>query len=163
MSESTLIMNVHSRNLGDERPGDHPPPTHAGGIVWRRLAGGLQFLLVRPIDLAPSTDARGGRPWVLPKGHIERGEDPEEAAVREVLEEAGAVADLGPLVGTLEFTVAGREVRCAFYAMELRGQREAEEPREMRWATVEELRLLVPFPETVALVERVAELVSKRG
>lgn len=46
----------------------------------------------------------------LPKGHIERGEDPAEAAVREVIEETGyaqviLVADLGEQ--TVEFDTVG--------------------------------------------------------
>lgn len=155
-------MNVHHPKFGQPVPGDPSSPTHAGGIVWRRLSGGLQFLLVRALARTGQAGAPEALPWVLPKGHIERGEGPEEAALREVLEEAGAVAELGPLAGTLEFVVAGKVVRCAFYAMELRGQREAEEPREMHWATLAEVRQLLPFPATVALVERVAELVQTR-
>jgi ADP-ribose pyrophosphatase YjhB (NUDIX family) len=157
------IMNAQHPKLGGPVPRDRSAPTHAGGIVWRRLAGGLQFLLVRALARGGEGDIPAALPWVLPKGHIERGEGPEEAALREVLEEAGAVAELGPLAGTLEFSAAGKVVRCAFYAMELRGQREADEPREMRWATLAEVRQLVPYPETVALVERVAELVHARG
>jgi diadenosine hexaphosphate hydrolase (ATP-forming) len=156
-------MDVHHPKLGAPVSGRPSPPTHAGGIVWRRLSGGLQFLLVRALARAGQSGLPTAPPWVLPKGHIERGEGPEEAALREVLEEAGAVAELGPLAGTLEFAVTGNVVRCAFYAMELRGQREAEETRATRWATVDEVRQLVPFPETIALVERVAELVAARG
>ena len=141
---------THPRRRGGPPP-DPTAPTHAGGVVWRRLASGLQFLLIRPAGAAPGTDE-----WVLPKGHIEPGEGPEEAALREVLEEAGAVADLGPLAGRIEYRAKGEDVRCDFYAMELRGQREAEERRGARWATLEEVRALVPFPETVALVEGVA-------
>lgn len=156
-------MNAHHPKLGGPFPPDRSAPTHAGGIVWRRLAGGLQFLLVRALDRGGEGASPAPLPWVLPKGHVERGEGPEEAAVREVLEEAGAVADLGPLAGTIEFSVAGKTVRCNFYAMELRGQREADEPRETHWAKLDEVRQLVPFPETVALVERVAELIQARG
>lgn len=156
-------MNVHHPKSGGPVPGLPSSPTHAGGIVWRRRSGGLQFLLVRALAGSGQLGASVAPPWVLPKGHIERGEGPEDAAVREVLEEAGAVADLGPLAGTLEFTVAGKVVRCAFYAMELRGQREADEPREARWATLDEVRQLVTFPETIALVERAAQMVAAPG
>jgi 8-oxo-dGTP pyrophosphatase MutT (NUDIX family) len=156
-------MNAHQPNPGGLPAGDRPPPTHAGGIVWRRLSGGLQFLLVRPLAQPGEAEATSSTPWVLPKGHIELGEEPARAALREVLEEAGAVADLGPLAGTLEFVVARKTVRCAFYSMEMRGQREAHEPRVTCWATLDEVRRLVPFPATVALVERVAELVGGQG
>lgn len=52
----------------------------AGGVVYR-LADGRdpEFLLIR--------DAWGR--WTLPKGLIERGEKPLDAAVREVVEETG--------------------------------------------------------------------------
>ncbi len=47
--------------------------------------------------LAP-TEANQG--WTLPGGGLEAGEDPEGAAVREVLEETGYVVELTRLLGT---------------------------------------------------------------
>ena len=41
-----------------------------------------------------------GRRWQLPKGHIERGESPEQAAVREIQEETGVTGRvIAPLPG----------------------------------------------------------------
>src|SRR5262245_44252292 len=52
----------------------------AGGVVYRRLAdNALRFLLIRD-----SYDK-----WGLPKGHLEDGETPAEAALRETREEVG--------------------------------------------------------------------------
>ena len=52
----------------------------AGGIVFRRLPdGGARFLLIKD-----SYDN-----WGFPKGHLEDGESPAEAAVRETAEETG--------------------------------------------------------------------------
>lgn len=52
----------------------------AGGIVFRRgQKGNIEILLIQ--------DSRDR--WTIPKGHIEEGEKAEEAAVREVGEEAG--------------------------------------------------------------------------
>jgi len=53
--------------------------TSAGGVVFRCDPGGLRFLLIH--------DGHGN--WGFPKGHVGRGEDPGEAARREVAEEAG--------------------------------------------------------------------------
>lgn len=53
--------------------------TSAGGVVYRRMADGARFLLIR--------DPYGN--WGLPKGHIEGDESPSAAAVREVAEETG--------------------------------------------------------------------------
>jgi 8-oxo-dGTP pyrophosphatase MutT (NUDIX family) len=67
-----------------ENPRRRPAPharleTSAGGVVYRRIEATLEFLLIRdPYDN-----------WGLPKGHVEGGETPVDAAIREVTEETG--------------------------------------------------------------------------
>lgn len=51
----------------------------AGGIVFRRRNGKIQFLLIQ--------DAKDR--WTIPKGHIEEGEDSKTTAKREIGEETG--------------------------------------------------------------------------
>lgn len=46
--------------------------------------------------------------WVLPKGHIEEGEDAEEAARREVLEEGGVKAQSLSYLGEIDYSFANR-------------------------------------------------------
>jgi 8-oxo-dGTP pyrophosphatase MutT (NUDIX family) len=53
--------------------------TSAGGIVFRRMPDGVRFLLIRD----------SYRNWGFPKGHLEVGETPGTAALREVREETG--------------------------------------------------------------------------
>jgi 8-oxo-dGTP diphosphatase len=55
-----------------------PNEVSAGGVVVRHTAAGPQICLV--FD---------GRHWGLPKGNVERGERPEDAALREIHEEVG--------------------------------------------------------------------------
>jgi 8-oxo-dGTP pyrophosphatase MutT (NUDIX family) len=86
----------------------------AGGVVYRRGAGGtLSVLLIR--------DGHGN--WGLPKGHLEAGETPEVAAIREVQEETGLYElRLGPPVRISEwsFLSDGGPVRkiCHFFLIE---------------------------------------------
>jgi 8-oxo-dGTP pyrophosphatase MutT (NUDIX family) len=60
----------------------------------QRSAGGLVAYGSRILLIA----TQNGRRWQLPKGHIEAGESPEQAAVREVREETGVT---GRIVDTL--------------------------------------------------------------
>lgn len=55
----------------------------SGGVVYRRAETGYEFVAVQR---ARHDD------WSLPKGHIEKGESKEEAALREVKEETGIEA-----------------------------------------------------------------------
>lgn len=66
----------------------------AGGAVWRRGADGLEVILVH----RPRYDD-----WSLPKGKLDPGESYEEAAVREVREEATVAVRLGPELPTVEY------------------------------------------------------------
>ena len=125
--------------------------THAGGIVLRGPRGRREVLLVRPL-------ADPGAPWVLPKGHIEPGEDVEAAALREVREETGVEAREPRWAGRVRFEVGGEDVRCGFFAMECAAEGAAEEPRERAWVPAADLDRRLPFPETVALVLRALEL-----
>jgi 8-oxo-dGTP pyrophosphatase MutT (NUDIX family) len=55
-----------------------PNEISSGGVVVRCSPSGYEVCLVND-----------GRYWGFPKGHIERGETPEEAAIREIAEETG--------------------------------------------------------------------------
>lgn len=87
-----------------ESEGPHYSYESAGGVV--ATAAGKVLVLDRPKRLGPDD-----RPEVrLPKGHIEAGETPREAALREVREESGlsnleVLADLGHQ--RVEFTLGG--------------------------------------------------------
>lgn len=68
----------------------------AGGLVYRQADDGYYFILI--------LDAYGK--WTFPKGHVEEGENPEEAASREVKEETGLKnLKLGDYLGETEVKV----------------------------------------------------------
>jgi 8-oxo-dGTP pyrophosphatase MutT (NUDIX family) len=126
----------------------HDRLTHAGGVVRRDGRSGAHFLLVRA--------SRPPFDWVIPKGHIEAGETPEEAACREVAEEAGVQADVAEAVGDLRFEARGREIRVRYFAMRYRADVPAAEDREMRWCSLAECEQLLGFEDAREMVRRTA-------
>ena len=79
----------------------------AGSIVVRLDAKEPQVLLV--------TARRNPRNWIFPKGHIEKGESPEAAALRETREEAGVSARLIGPAGILEYGFLGAKARVEYF------------------------------------------------
>lgn len=56
--------------------------------------------------------------WVLPKGKLDDGETPRDAALREVLEETGHVAAIREFLGTLAYPLGERTKVVHFWHME---------------------------------------------
>ncbi len=56
-------------------------------------------------------DRRGRLLWSLPKGHIEEGETPEMAAIREIQEETGIQGQVLAPLGTIDFWFVAEDRR----------------------------------------------------
>jgi len=130
-------------------------PTHAGGIVVRGRGPDLRVLLV--------TATRQANLWVFPKGHIEDGETAEQAAIREVEEEAGVAATIDEPIGTLEFRNARGMVRAQFYLMSFVSEGQPRENRRRGWFTVDEARQALVYEDSRMLVTRAATLIHERN
>lgn len=115
----------------------------AGGIIYRRSAERVEVVLI-------ATD-RGGR-WGLPKGHVNRGETAEAAALREVAEETGLDGAIERHLATIEYWFRAGTARVHKYvdlfllryvAGEVRPQET--EVDDARWFPLEEALTLVSF------------------
>ena len=65
----------------------------SGGIVYRKAGNDIYIMLIRDHN----------NKWSFPKGHVEKGEKPPDAAVREVEEETGIKADIVCPVGDIKY------------------------------------------------------------
>ncbi|MGD1076320.1 MAG: NUDIX hydrolase [Thermodesulfovibrionales bacterium] len=66
----------------------------SGGVVFKMSADDIQIALVA---------VRNGTVWCLPKGIVEKGEKPEQTAVREVREETGLVGRSVKKIGDISY------------------------------------------------------------
>lgn len=114
----------------------------AGGVVFNARG---EVLLLR--------DRMGY--WVFPKGHLEAGEAPEEAAVREVWEETGVRARVVlPLPSTSYVNPKGILREVLWFLMEGEGPLRLEAGMAgAGFFTVEEAKRLLAFPEDLKLLE----------
>jgi predicted NUDIX family NTP pyrophosphohydrolase len=64
-----------------------PAPPSAGILLFRQRGGGTEVLLVKPGG--PFWRNKDAGAWMIPKGMVEPGERPAEAALREFAEETG--------------------------------------------------------------------------
>jgi len=68
----------------------------AGGVLVRSIRGRPMLAAIRPQGKPPGI-------WVLPKGNLDEGEPPADAAVREVLEETGVHGRLVEKLGDVKY------------------------------------------------------------
>jgi ADP-ribose pyrophosphatase YjhB (NUDIX family) len=117
----------------------------AGGLVVRDDGDRLAVLLVRA-KKDPSV-------WVFPKGHIEPGESAADAAVREVQEESGVVAELlGPIGSPQEFQSGKEPVSVQYFLMRARSESASSERREKQWFSVDDALRALSFENARQLV-----------
>jgi predicted NUDIX family NTP pyrophosphohydrolase len=64
-----------------------PPPRSAGILLYRQRENAVEVLLIKPGG--PFWRNRDAGAWMIPKGMVETGEAPAEAALREFEEETG--------------------------------------------------------------------------
>lgn len=141
--------------------------THAGGVVFRKRGEAIEYLLVEA--------SKDRAQWVLPKGHIEPGEDPRETAVREVREETGYWARVIRWIGDVPLGKDGNVSAVRFYLMEVAEQEKDEdqaksrnpwkhttswpaENRQRVWLKLADAKQKAAFDETRQLFERADEL-----
>ena len=103
--------------------------------------------------------------WSIPKGHIEEGETPEEAAIREVAEETGIKSEISRELGVIDFwfMAGGKRIHKTvhhYLFKEVGGALQAQESEVdvAQWFPLEEIATLLAYPDEKKLIARSGEL-----
>ncbi|MBC7328056.1 NUDIX hydrolase [bacterium] len=135
----------------------------SGGIVFKKEDGECSVVLV-------GVERKGKLVWALPKGLVEKGERPEETAIREVREEAGVEGELVDKIGDISYWYVDKEegVRyhktVHFYLLKyLNGSPENHdwEIKEARWFPINDAINVLEYPTEKKMLLKAKEMISK--
>jgi len=135
----------------------------AGGLVIDQ--SGTKGLLIGRRDLKDPTGTR--LLWSLPKGHIEAGETPQMAAIREVAEETGIQSDITRELGVIDFwfMAGGKRIHKTvhhFLFTEVGGvlAPQITEVDEVGWFPLEEIVGMLAYPDEKKLIAKSGEFTA---
>ena len=134
----------------------------AGGVVFRGDKGSVEVVIV---------SVGGQNRWQLPKGLVDKGENPEIAAVREAREEGGVASEVMQPIETIEYWYAGLDngirvrfhKRVHFYLLRyLSGDTKDHdwEVNEARWVPIEDAASQLAFDNERRVLESARELIG---
>ena len=137
--------------------------TSSGGVVFRGERDQVEVVIV---SVGPQ------HRWQLPKGLVDKGEDPEVTAVREAREEGGVSSEVVQHIETIEYWYAGLEngirvrfhKRVHFYLLKyISGDTKDHdwEVNEARWVPIDEAASQLAFDNERRVMERARELISQ--
>jgi 8-oxo-dGTP pyrophosphatase MutT (NUDIX family) len=151
---------TQKRSSGTSTSADGVVELSAGGAVVRDR----EVIVVVPVK----RDARGRRVLVLPKGHLDEGETEEAAAIREVAEETGVIAELIEKLGDVEYTYERRgrprNKRVGFYLFEYRSGSLEDHDHQIegaRWMPLVEAARELSYPGEREIMRRALSRVSQ--
>lgn len=133
----------------------------AGGLVID--FSGTRGLLIGRIDHKDASRER--LLWSLPKGHIEAGETPEQAAIREVQEETGITSEITKSIGVIDFwfMAGGKRIHKTvhhFIFKEVSGELTPQitEVDEVSWFPLTEIVSRLAYPDEKKLIAKSGEV-----
>ncbi|MEI6407247.1 MAG: NUDIX hydrolase [Actinomycetes bacterium] len=135
----------------------------AGGLVID--ASGTKGLLIGRRDLKDHNRER--LLWSLPKGHIELGETPEQAAIREVAEETGIESEISRSLGVIDFwfMAGGKRIHKTVHHYLFKEVGGALAPQisevdDVGWFPLSEIIEMLAYPDEKKLIAKSGDLIK---
>jgi bis(5'-nucleosidyl)-tetraphosphatase len=126
-----------------------------GAVIYRKNNDNLEFLTI---------SHRGDGHWGFPKGHVEKGENEEETAVREIYEETGLQVDL--IDGFREIVEyspkEGIKKEVIFFLAKVQEQSvhiQVEEVRDYKWASFQQTKQILSYESSKTILKQAYEFI----
>ena len=104
-------------------------------------------------------DFKGG--WEFPGGKIEEGEKPQEALIREIMEELETLITVGDLIDTIEYDYPTFHLSMdCFWAEIVSGDLILKEHEAAKWLTRDELDTVEWLPADITLIEKIKSAIK---
>ena len=134
----------------------------AGGVAFRKQDGRIDVALI-----SVGEDNR----WQLPKGLVDKGESTEDAAIREVREEAGIDTEMVTRIDKVEYWYFwkenGQRIRyhkfVYFYLLRYKAgdvRDHDHEVNEARWINIDDAIEMLAFDNEKKIIEKAKELIG---
>lgn len=99
-------------------------------------------------------DLKGG--WEFPGGKVESGETPQQALIREIIEELDTEIKVGELIDTLEYDYPTFHLSMdCFWAEVKAGHLELKEAEAAKWLTKNQLDSVTWLPADILLIDQI--------
>ena len=134
----------------------------AGGVAFRKQDGQVEVALI---------SVGGDNRWQLPKGLVDKGESTEDAAIREVREEAGIDTEIVTRIDKVEYWYFwkenGQRIRyhkfVYFYLLRYKAgdvRDHDHEVNEARWLDIDDAIEMLAFDNEKKIMEKAKELIG---